>query len=64
MNEISFLTEEEVLLNGIEFTGDVCFSGEFGDQVFDKPMEEGGKPITGLVFEKYNNGNQRIALWF
>ncbi|RRJ61883.1 hypothetical protein EHV15_01985 [Paenibacillus oralis] len=57
MDEIKILTKEEVLLKGIEFIDDVCFSGDYEDQVFDRPMEDGGKPITGLVYEKYNNGN-------
>ncbi|OPH46751.1 hypothetical protein BC351_14560 [Paenibacillus ferrarius] len=53
----SILTIDEVFLTGIEFTDDVCFSGESGQEVYDKPIEEGGKPITGLVYERYRNGN-------
>ncbi|PKQ89417.1 hypothetical protein CXK86_20435 [Paenibacillus sp. BGI2013] len=61
MEEINILSKEEVLLNGLEFTGDVCFDGEYGDQVFDRSIEVGGNPITGLVYEKYSNGN--LALY-
>ncbi|GMQ59692.1 hypothetical protein AN1V17_40920 [Vallitalea sediminicola] len=53
----SILSQDEVLKKGIEFTGDVCYSGEYGQQVYNLPIEEGGKPITGYVYEKYNNGN-------
>jgi len=57
MEEINILSKEEVLLNGLEFTGDVCFDGEYGDQVFDRSIEDSGNPVTGLVYERYNNGN-------
>ncbi|HEY2495018.1 MAG TPA: hypothetical protein VGI33_19180 [Paenibacillus sp.] len=57
MNDFNIFPIEEVLFKGIEFVDDVCFSGEAGQQVFDKPMEDGGKPISGLLYEKYRNGN-------
>lgn len=57
MESINILSEDEVFKNGVEFDGDVCFSGLFGQQVYNRPMEEGGEPITGLVYEKYNNGH-------
>ncbi|OAX47547.1 hypothetical protein gpAD87_05260 [Paenibacillus sp. AD87] len=34
MEEINILSKEEVLLNGLEFTGDVCFDGEYGGPSF------------------------------
>ena len=55
--EKNILVLEDIVKQGIEFKEEVCFSGEFGQQVFDKPFEDGGNPITGLLFEKYNNGN-------
>lgn len=58
MNEIQILTEDEVFNKGIEFDGDiVCFSGIYGQQVYNRPMEEGGEPVNGLVYEKYKNGH-------
>lgn len=57
MQNIMILLKDEILLEGIEFTGDVCYSGEYGQQVFNLPMEEGGQPITGLIYEKYSNEN-------
>lgn len=57
MKDINILSQDEVFKNGVEFTGDVCYSGEYGQQVFNLPMEEGGESITGLVYEKYSNGN-------
>ncbi|ANY70477.1 hypothetical protein BBD42_01075 [Paenibacillus sp. BIHB 4019] len=45
-----------VIQNGIEFAEDVCFSGTHGQLVFDKPEEEGGKPLSGLLYEKRENG--------
>lgn len=47
---------QEVMQQGVEFAGDVCFSGEFGDQVYTNEMEYGGEPVTGLVYEKYRSG--------
>ncbi len=48
----SVLTEEMILQIGIEFSGDVCYSGEYGQQVFDKPMEDGH---VGY-YKNYKNG--------
>ncbi|MFF2484297.1 toxin-antitoxin system YwqK family antitoxin [Paenibacillus sp. NPDC058071] len=56
MNELNILTASEVMELGIEFIEDVCYSGEYGQQVFNKPMEEGGTAITGLLYEKRANG--------
>ncbi|MBN1056053.1 hypothetical protein DVW05_11940 [Clostridium botulinum] len=53
----SVLTEKMILQIGIEFSGDVCYSGEYGQQVFDKPMEDGGKPIDGIIYEKNEDGH-------
>ena len=58
MHNINILSEDEVLKNGIEFDGDVvCYSGIYGQQVYNRPMEEGGEPVTGLIYEKYRNGH-------
>lgn len=57
MLKLKVKTREEILKEGIEFAGDVCFSGEHGEQVYNKEMEDGGYPITGLVYEKDNKGN-------
>lgn len=57
MLKLNIKTKDEILKEGIEFSGDVCFSGEYGQQVYDKEMEDGGHPITGLVYEKDEIGN-------
>lgn len=57
MLKLKVKTKEEILKEGIEFAGDVCFSGEYGQQVYNKEMEDGGYPITGIVYEKDNNEN-------
>ena len=50
MENVKTLSVEEVLKEGIEFAGDVCYSGEYGQQVYSEPMEDGGEPITGLLY--------------
>lgn len=58
MRNINILSENEVLEKGIEFDGDiVCFSGIHGVQVYNSPMEEGGEPVNGLIYERYKNGH-------
>ena len=57
MNKCVILTINEILEKGIEFTGDVCYSGEWGQDVCNSPEEDGGKPITGIVYEKQKNGH-------
>ncbi|MFF0829888.1 toxin-antitoxin system YwqK family antitoxin [Brevibacillus sp. NPDC003359] len=57
MMEFNLLSLEKVLLEGIEFADEVCFSGKSGQEVFDKPIEDGGKPVSGLLYERYKNGN-------
>lgn len=55
--EPKILTIDEVVAEGTEFTDDVCYSGISGQELYDKPLEEGGKPISGLVYEKNRDGN-------
>lgn len=57
MLKLNIKTKAEILKEGIEFSGDVCFSGEYGQQVYDKEMEDGGHPITGVVYERDKAGN-------
>ena len=54
---MEILSAEDVLRNGIEFDGDVCYSGEYGQQVYTKEDIDGGIPIEGILYERYNNGN-------
>ncbi|MEH7110365.1 toxin-antitoxin system YwqK family antitoxin [Bacillus sp. JJ1764] len=61
INDLNIMTKEEVVNLGIEFTDDICYSGQYGDQVFDKPMEEGGAAITGILYEK--NPNDTLAYY-
>ncbi|MFC9712513.1 hypothetical protein ACFTRD_30785, partial [Paenibacillus sp. NPDC056933] len=53
MIDVNILRMEDVLLTGIEFTDDVCFSGNSGQEVFDYPGQfieyrEGKLPNTDL----------------
>lgn len=63
MNEPKFelLSKDYVIKNGVLL--DKTFSFEcYGDnyeQLFDKPMDEGGKPVNGLVYDLFPDG----ALW-
>ncbi len=54
---MEILSAEDVLRNGIEFDGDVCYSGENYDQVCTNEVSEGGVPINGILYERYKNGN-------
>lgn len=54
---MEYLSKEEVFSKGIEFAGEVCFSGEYGQQVYTKDESEGGVPVDGILYEKYPNGN-------
>lgn len=47
---------DEVIRKGTEFTGDVCYSGEYGQQVYTKEAEDGGIPVEGILYERYGNG--------
>lgn len=52
-----FLSQYQVMKNGIEFAGDVCYSGEYGQQVYTKDMDDGGIPLDGILYEMYPNGS-------
>lgn len=52
--ESNILTKEYVMKNGVDYE-ELC--NEYcSDRILDKSEEEGGKPVTGLVYEIYNNG--------
>lgn len=53
---MKYLTLKEVMEQGIEFAGDVCYSGEYGQQVYTKESYERGIPVDGILYEKYQNG--------
>lgn len=53
---MDLLTYDEVMEKGIEFIGDVCYSGDYGQQLYTREMEDGGNPIDGIVYEKYPSG--------
>lgn len=55
--EPKIMTVNEVVHQGIEFADEVCYSGISGKELYDKPMEEGGIAIIGLIYENYKNGN-------
>ena len=54
---MEIMSFHEVIKRGLEFTGDVCFSGEYGQQVYTKEDYEGGVPVEGILYERYPNGN-------
>lgn len=49
-------TTFEVMNEGIEFSGDVCYSGDYGEQVYTNDMYAGGVPVEGILYEKYPSG--------
>lgn len=54
---MNILSYEEVIKVGIEFSGDVCYSGEYGQQVCTNETDKGGIPVEGILYELYPNGN-------
>lgn len=54
---MKFLSVAEVINSGTEFIDDVCYSGEYGQQVYTKEETDGGIPVEGILYERYNNGN-------
>ena len=54
--KMKYLSLDEVISVGTEFIGDVCYSGEYGQQVYTKDVEEGGIPLEGILYERYSNG--------
>ncbi|MBE5959440.1 MAG: hypothetical protein E7254_11340 [Lachnospiraceae bacterium] len=49
------LSFNEVVKSGREFNEELCWSGEYGQQVYVGEMEEGGVPFEGILYE-YKNG--------
>lgn len=55
--ELNLLSYEYVIENGTYFDGDIiCWSGKYGDQVYNNPMKKNGTPFNGLLYEQYENG--------
>ncbi|MCM1328682.1 MAG: hypothetical protein NC253_04500 [Ruminococcus sp.] len=57
---LHLLTKEYVMEHGSrwDYNDDgICWSGEWGDQIYTKPMEEGGVPFSGLIYGLHKNGN-------
>lgn len=54
--QMKYLSLDEVVRIGTEFAGEVCYSGQYGQQVYTKEMEDGGIPLEGILYEKYSNG--------
>ena len=54
---MNILSYDEIIKNGIEFEGDVCYSGEFGEQVYTKDWKDNGVPVEGILYEKYPKGS-------
>jgi antitoxin component YwqK of YwqJK toxin-antitoxin module len=58
MEKCNLLTKDEVIKTGFCFDGDtVCYGGEYGQQVCKKSAYEREEPITGIVYELYDNQN-------
>lgn len=57
MQNINILSEEEVLAKGVDFGEDMCWSGISGQYVYTDPVEDGGEPFTGLLYERFKNGH-------
>lgn len=55
--KVNYLSKDEIIKSGIEFIGEVCYSGEYGEQVYTKELDEGGIPVEGILYERYENGN-------
>lgn len=53
---MNYLSLDEVIRIGTEFIGDVCYSGEYGEQVYTKDIEDGGIPLEGILYERYPSG--------
>lgn len=53
---MQILSQEEVMKHGIEFIGEVCYSGQYGQQVYTCEIEDGGLPLEGILYERYSNG--------
>lgn len=54
---MNYLSLDEVISVGTEFAGEVCYSGEYGQQVYTKEAEEGGVPVEGILYERYPGGS-------
>lgn len=54
---MKYLSLDEVIDKGIEFAGDVCYSGKYGQQVYTNELEKGGVPINGIIYERYPSGS-------
>ena len=61
---MNLLSYEKIKAEGLEFTGDVCFSGKYGQQVYDKEIENGGKPINTILYELYPNGGLQYYAYY
>ena len=53
---MKILSQDEVLKMGTEFTGNVCYDGKLGQQIYTDQSVNGGIPLDGVLFEKYSNG--------
>lgn len=57
---LNLLTKEYVMERGSQWDYNddgICWSGKWGDQIYTKPMEEGGVPFNGLLYGLHKNGN-------
>lgn len=61
---MKLLSFEYIVKEGVEFSGDVCFSGEYGQQVYTAEMEDGGIPVNGILYERYPNGKLRYYAYY
>ncbi len=59
IGRLNLLTKEYIMEHGVlwDNDSDICWSGECGDQIYTKPMEDGGVPFSGFLYELHKNGN-------
>jgi len=58
MQDLKILGINEIISTGLEFDGEnVFYGGEYGQQVCCKTTDNDESVYTGIIYEKYENGN-------
>ncbi|WP_017151745.1 MULTISPECIES: toxin-antitoxin system YwqK family antitoxin [Bacillus] len=55
-DQVDIFSKEFVIEHGTDFDEELWFAS-YSDEVLDNPEDENGKPLTGLAYELYDNGN-------
>lgn len=65
MEQYKVLSQKEVIDKGAFFDGDiVCYGGEYGQQVCNTTEDGTQQPITGIVYELYNNSKLNYYCYY